>query len=169
MLGMVWLQVGCVRYHGHLKCHWNNNAFWRSSYIAQDANSEEWNFFGRRWCHQICFVCAQALPPKMECNNPPTDSSIHHHLAANLLEQVLLVSFVLLSMFSLFLPSLAGLYLWVGKDGNGEYNWELQSWHSTSHPPPLSAWLGVFLQESGLPAEAHVLEKCRSLLWKPDA
>ena len=70
----------------------------------------------------VLFCAPSSSSKNGKCNNPPTDSSIHHHPAANLLEQVLLASFVLLPMFSLFLPTLAGLYLWVGKEGSGEYN-----------------------------------------------
>ena len=70
----------------------------------------------------------------MECNNPPTDSSIHHHLAANLLEQVLLVSFVLLSCFLSFSQALLAYTSGLGKMAMG--NTTENSNHGIRHLTP---------------------------------
>ena len=73
MIGMVWLQVGCLRHHRPLRCHWNNNIFYRRSYTAQMQPAKSATFLGRRWCHQICFV----LCPKLFLQKWKVQQSTH--------------------------------------------------------------------------------------------
>ena len=74
-----------------------------------------------QWC-QTCLHCSQKSASKRgSAAVHSSDYSVHHHSAAVLPEQMLLISSVL-PYCVIFLPAFAGRCFGFGNDGSGEHN-----------------------------------------------